>query len=122
LLTDEHDSELLRLLGMFYMQSARPERAATLYRALARLEPQNPAHAKALAFANLTDGNAVVALEILDSIVAPGEPSAEVHLMRAQALAALNRGEDAQVSMRAFQASRPKAAESRSAVSGGRSR
>lgn len=97
---------MLRLLGLFYMQSNRASKAATLYRALAILRPDEAAPAKALAWAHLSDGKPDLALDTLDSIVGVNEPSPEVHLMRSQALARLARIEDAQVSMRAFLATR----------------
>jgi predicted Zn-dependent protease len=101
-MNDAHEADVLRLVAFFYMQSGRPSQAATLYRALSLLQPQDVKHAKSLAYAYLSQGNAEHALEMLDSIVGPNEPSPEVHLMRAQALAALDRIDDAQVSMRAF--------------------
>jgi Flp pilus assembly protein TadD len=104
--SDEELTLMLRLLGHFYMQSNRPAKAATLYRALALLEPADANAAKALAWAHLSNNHAEHALDVLDGIVGANEPSPEVHLMRSQALTRLARLEDAQVSMRAYLATR----------------
>jgi hypothetical protein len=93
---------LMLLLALVHLQQRAPQKAETLYAALVALNPRDTQAMKGIACARLEIGKAQAALEVLDSITDPNEPSATVHLLRARAFAQLGEFENAQVAMRAF--------------------
>ena len=103
---DASQRELLELLGFVFLRNARPEKAETLYAALAALEPRNPRHALSLACAQVRCGKPEAALAGLDRMLERGEISAPVHLLRGQALARLQRLPEAERALRAYIAAR----------------
>ena len=98
--------ELLELLGFVFLQNARPEKAETLFAALAALEPRNARLAIALALSQVRAGRHDAALERLDRLLESGDISAAVHLLRGQALARLGRAPEAERALRAYVAAR----------------
>lgn len=101
---DEHT--LLALLAHVLLQNARPEKAATLLEALAVLDPEQPRTLRALAVAHIRSDKPDRALETLDHLAMTGAVDASFHLLRAQALHALGRRDEAATSMQSFLALR----------------
>jgi predicted Zn-dependent protease len=97
---------LLELLGYIYLQNSRPEKAESLYAALAALEPRNPHYALSLACAQVRCGKGDQALGQLDRMLERGDISAPVHLLRGQALTHLGRDAEAQRALKAYLAAR----------------
>jgi predicted Zn-dependent protease len=104
LTTDER--VLLELLGYIYLQNARPEKAETIYAALAALDPRNPHYTLSLACAHVRCGKGDQALTQLDRMLERGDISAPVHLLRGQALTRLGREPEAQRALKAYLAAR----------------
>lgn len=102
----DDERTLMLLLAYVHLQHGAPAKAETLYGALVSLDPGDAMAAKGLAWARLEAGNAKGALDVLDGIVGPGEPSAVVQLLRARAFAQMDAIEDARVAMRAFAVAR----------------
>jgi predicted Zn-dependent protease len=92
----------LALLGYVYLQNARPDKAAALYAALDRIAPGQPKMLRALAVAQVGAGKAQRALDTLDRLAMAGGVDAAFHLLRAQALGALGRIDEAQAAMRSY--------------------
>lgn len=97
------ESSLLSLLAFVLMQNARPQRAATLLSVLNIMEPANPHTLRSLAVALLRSGKADHALETLDQLAMAGGIDATFHLLRAQALVAMQRPLEAAAAMKTFQ-------------------
>lgn len=100
-MTDDQ-RDLLALLGYFYLRNARPERAEAVYAALAALESTEPQHRLGLACAQVRTGKAEAALAGLDRLLEMGHVVPMAHLLRAQALVALDRHAEARRAMNAF--------------------
>lgn len=100
-MTAEEES-FLALLGYVYMQNDRPDKAAVLFAALDRLAPGQGQVLRALALAQIRSGKAQRALDALDRLAMAGQADAAFHLLRAQALGALNRQDEAAAAMRAY--------------------
>lgn len=96
------EKSALTLLAWFYMKQGFPVRASRLYRALALIEPEDPAHGRGLAVAHLAAGNAEGALAALDQLALRGAIDGPYHAVRARALAALGRTAEAAAAMRAY--------------------
>jgi len=94
--------DLLALLGYFHLRNARPERAEAVYAALAALEPAEPQHRLGLACAQVRTGKAEAAVSGLDRLLEMGHVLPMAHLLRAQALVALDRHAEARRAMNAF--------------------
>lgn len=90
------------LLAWFYMNQGYPVRASRLYHALTLLDPRDPAPRRGLAVAHLTAGHADRALAALDQLALQGAIDGPYHAVRARALAALGRNDEAAASMRAY--------------------
>lgn len=105
-MVESEQRELLEVLAYFYLQQSRPERAATLYGALAALYPADVRLRMALACSQIRAGQANIALDELDRLVEAGHIDAGVHLLRAQALVRLGRDSEAARAMDAFVAMR----------------
>ncbi len=106
-LAAEH--EALWMLGYFYLRNAHPDKAATLFAALDRLQPDRPQWLRALALAQIRAGKPDRALAALDRLALAGAVDDAFHLLRAQALAALDRHAEAGAAMRAWLDARPAA-------------
>lgn len=89
------ERDFLTVLGYFYLQHDRPEKAGVLFAALDALCPDCPDTLKLLAHAHIRSGKAEAALTILDRLARAGEDGTALHLMRAQALTALGRESEA---------------------------
>jgi hypothetical protein len=99
---NEREETLLQLLGYVLLQNARPEKAAVLLGALTILSPGQPRVLRMLALSQLRAGMAQRALDTLDLLAMGGGVDAVFHLLRAQALGALQRPDEAAQSMQAF--------------------
>ena len=96
------DTSFLSLLGYVYMENDRPDKAAVLYSALDRLSPGDVKTLRALALAQVRSSKAQRALDSLDRLAMAGGVDAMFHLVRAQALSALERSDEAAAAMRAY--------------------
>lgn len=99
--------ELLSLLAYIYLENNRPEKTAVLLNALRALGMAQPRQLATLALAQLRAGKADTALSTLDGLAMQGGIDAPFHLIRAQALLALERRDEAAAAMRAYVALRP---------------
>ena len=93
----QDEQDLVALLAHFYLQNGRPAKAENLLTALDIMVPDIPATLAALAFAQIRANHEELALETLDRLAMLGEIDTRFHLMRMQALSALNRTEEAEV-------------------------
>lgn len=93
----QDEQDLVALLAHFYLQNGRPGKAENLLTALDIMVPDRPATLAALAFAQIRANHEELALETLDRLAMLGEIDTRFHLMRMQALSALNRTEEAEV-------------------------
>ncbi|MFD0669002.1 tetratricopeptide repeat protein [Ramlibacter sp. MAHUQ-53] len=103
---DKDERSLLRMLAHVLLQNARPEKAAILLSALDVMEPEQPQVLRSLAVSLLRAGKAGQALETLDRLAIAGGGDAVFHLLRSQALLALDRSDEAHAAMQAFLAQR----------------
>lgn len=99
---EQPEFELLQVLAYFYLRNARPEKSAVLFDALAVLRPEDRKVRRSLALAQIRAGKAGKALETLDQLAMLGDTDAHFHLMRSEALSALQRHEEAAAAMRAY--------------------
>ena len=102
--------ELLGLLAYIYLENNRPEKAAVLLAALETLGQADSRRRLSLALAQLRSGKPETAIATLERAALRGEVDATFHLVRAQALLALDRRAEAAVAMRAYVALRTAAA------------
>ena len=98
----DREQTLLQVLGYVLLQHAQPEKASVLLAALTTLSPGQPRVMRMLALSQLRAGKAQRALDTLDELAMTGGADAAFHLLRAQALGALQRPEEAAQSMQAF--------------------
>ncbi|MGY6268536.1 type III secretion apparatus assembly chaperone SctY [Achromobacter denitrificans] len=101
--------ELLSLLAYVYLENNRPEKAAVLLNALRALGLADARELATLALSQLRAGKPETALSTLDALAMQGGVGAPFHLIRSQALLALERRDEAAAAMRAYVASRPAA-------------
>lgn len=94
-------SQLLELLAFLFLENNRPDKAAILFEAMDALGQAEPRHLAGLALARLRAGDPAAALKLLDRMARQGSVDTAFHLIRAQALLALDRHEEAAVAMRA---------------------
>ncbi|MGE8658740.1 MAG: hypothetical protein ACN6O8_18515 [Achromobacter sp.] len=99
--------ELLSLLAYVYLENNRPEKTAVLLQALRTLGLADGRQLATLALAQLRAGKADAALSTLDGLAMQGGVDAPFHLIRSQALLALERRDEAAAAMRAYVALRP---------------
>jgi predicted Zn-dependent protease len=97
---DEHI--FLALMGYVFLQNARPDKAAVMFSALDTLQPAVPRVLRGLALAQLRSDKPQRALDTLDRLAMAGGVDASFHLLRAQALGALARDEEAAQAMKTF--------------------
>ncbi len=93
--------EFIDLLAYIYLQHARPDKAAVLLRARDLLAPGEPRTLLGLALAQLRSAKPAQALQTLERLAILGAMGAEFHLVRAQALQALDKPDEAASAMRA---------------------
>lgn len=106
---------LLDLLAYIYLQNGLPDKAAVLLAARDVLEPDAPNALMTLAVAQVRSAKPQRALSTLDRLALLGTMDATFHLVRAQALQALERGEEAASAMRAYVSMRLEATPSQTA-------
>lgn len=98
--------ELLDLLAYVYLENNRPEKAVILLNALSALGQSDVRSLALLALALLRSGKPDAALATLERVAMAGGVDAVFHLVRAQALFALDRTEEAGAAMQAYVALR----------------
>lgn len=103
--------ELMDLLAYVYLQNRLPDKAAVLLAARNVLAPDDPRALLALALAQVRSAKPQRALNTLEQLALLGAMDAPFHLVRAQALQALDRRDEAASAMRAFVALRNHTAE-----------
>ncbi len=103
--------ELMDLLAYVYLQNRLPDKAAVLLAARNVLAPDDPRALLALALAQVRSAKPQRALNTLEQLALLGAMDAPFHLVRAQALQALDRRDEAASAMRAFVALRNPTAE-----------
>lgn len=99
-------AELLGLLAYVYLENDRPEKTAVLLAALEALNLAEPRQLVTLALAQLRAQKPDSALATLERVALRGGMDAAFHLVRAQALLALERHAEAAAAMRAYVAMR----------------
>ncbi|MET1114141.1 MAG: hypothetical protein ABWY08_04180 [Comamonas sp.] len=102
--------EFMDLLAYIYLQHGLPDKAAVLLAARDLLAPDDARVLLSLALAQVRSVKPAKALQTLERLVLLGAMGAEFHLVRAQALQALQRQEEALSAMRAYVAMQPPAA------------
>ena len=98
--------ELMDLLAFVYLQNGLPDKAAVLLAARNLLAPEDPRALLSLALAQVRSAKPQRALNTLEQLALLGAMDASFHLVRAQALHALDRRDEAAAAMRAFVAQR----------------
>ena len=98
--------ELMDLLGYIYLQHHRPDKAAVVLAARDVLAPDHPRVLLTLALAQVRAAKPARALDTLDRLALLGQMDGAFHLVRAQALQALQRMDEAASAMRAYVAMR----------------
>ena len=96
------ETDLMDLLAFVYLTNGLPDKAAVLLAARNVVVPDDPRTLLALALAQLRSTKPQRALDTLDRLALTGAISASFHLVRAQALHALGRTDEAASAMRAF--------------------
>jgi Flp pilus assembly protein TadD len=96
------ETDLMDLLAFVYLTNGLPDKAAVLLAARNVVAPDDPRTLLALALAQLRSSKPHKALDTLDRLALTGVVSASFHLVRAQALHALGRTDEAASAMRAF--------------------
>jgi len=102
----QDEQDLVGLMAYFYLQNGRPEKAETLLTALDIMVPDQPWTLSTLALAQIRADHADLGLETLDRMAMQGSIDAHFHLMRVQALTALNRNEEADQALNSYLALR----------------
>lgn len=97
---------LLGLLAYVYLENQRPDKAAVLLAALDAVGAADTRQQVTLALAQLRADKPEAALGTLERVAMRGGVDAVFHLVRAQTLQALERGEEAAAAMRAYVALR----------------
>ena len=96
------ESQVLALLGHFYLKQGYAQRAITVFAALEILDPHNASHVRAHALACHRAGRLEQALACLDRLALRGRINAPYHLLRARVLQGLIRPQEAAQAMRAY--------------------
>lgn len=103
----EQDLEFIDLLAYIYLQHGLPDKALVLLTARDLLAPDNARVLLSLALAQVRSAKPAKALQTLERLALLGAMGAEFHLVRAQALQALQRHDEAVGAMRAYVALQP---------------
>lgn len=93
--------EFMDLLAYIYLQHGLPDKAAVLLSARDLLAPDHARALLTLALAWVRSAKPRKALEVLERLAVLGAMDAQFHLVRAQALQALERHDEAASAMRA---------------------
>ncbi len=96
------DLEFMDLLAYIYLQHGLSDKAAVLLSARDLLAPDHPRALLSLALAWVRSAKPRKALEVLERLAILGAMDAQFHLVRAQALQALDRADEAASAMRAY--------------------
>lgn len=96
------EKDFLQLLGFVYLQNARPDKAAVVLAALDTLDPGQTRVMLALALAQIRSNKPLRALQTLDQLAMAGGAGSAFHLLRAQALGAADRGDEAATAMTTY--------------------
>ena len=96
------DLEFIDLLAYIYLQHGLPDKAAVLLSARDLLAPDDPRALLTLALAWVRSAKPGKALEVLERLAILGAMDAQFHLVRAQALQAFDRADEAASAMRAY--------------------
>lgn len=99
--------EFMDLLAYIYLQNGLPDKAAVLLCARDLIAPDDKRALLTLALAWVRAAKPGKALQVLDRLAILGAMSAEFHLIRAQAMHALERHAEAAGAMRAYVAMLP---------------
>lgn len=102
----EREIQLMDLLAFIYLQNGLPDKAAVLMSARDVLQSDDPNALLTLAVAQVRSAKPQRALTTLDRLALLGAMNATFHLVRAQALQAVERHDEAASAMRAFVAMR----------------
>lgn len=94
--------EALALLGYFYLQNKRAQQAMTIFAALDVLAPDDRSVLTSLALSQIRAGKPERALNTLDRLAMRGFADGSFHLLRAQALFALERRPEASTAMNTY--------------------
>jgi predicted Zn-dependent protease len=105
--------ELLGLLAYIHLEHHRPEKSIVLLQALHALGVSTPKEETTLALSLLQAGKPEAALNRLDQLALNGVSDAACHLIRSQALHALDRQAEARAAMRAYLRARADSTNSR---------
>ena len=98
----EEAHELLGLMAYIYLEYNRPEKSVILLQALDAIGSTNSREQAMLALAQLRVGKPDTALDTLDRLALSGTQDASCHLIRSQALHALQRPIEAQAAMQTY--------------------
>lgn len=101
------ERQALALLAHVLMHGGRADKAEALLDGMDALQPAEPAILRALAVAQVRAGHAQASLQTLERLALLGEEPALLALLRAQALAAGGRREEAEAAMAEFLRLRP---------------
>lgn len=102
--------QMLDLLAHVYLQNRMPDKAAVLLAVRNLLAPNDRRALLALALAQVRSDKPQRALGTLEQLALLGAMDAPFHLVRAQALHALGKADEAASAMRAYVALRPSSA------------
>lgn len=97
---DQKDAVVM--VARLYLQYGFAAKAATLFKALSLLDPDEVSHRRSLALALFRSQRAQDALPVLDQLALKGEVDGGFHVLRAQVLAELGRTGEATASMQAY--------------------
>ncbi|MOA29729.1 hypothetical protein D3C78_1507650 [compost metagenome] len=103
----DQSTEFMDLLAYIYLQHGLPDKAAVLLLARDLLVPDDTRALLTLALAQVRSARPGKALQTLERLAILGAMSADFHLVRAQALQALERKAEAASAMRAHVAMLP---------------
>jgi Flp pilus assembly protein TadD len=98
--------DVMRLLGHVFLLHGRPDQALVMLRAVCVLAPDDRRAMRSLALAAIRAGQAGEAARVLDKLRDSGDPSAVLHLLHGQALAATGRHAEAERAFNEFAAAR----------------
>lgn len=101
------EQNFLEIMAYVFLQNARPDRAAVLLQALDALHPGQAQVLRALALAQVRSAKPERALQNLERLAMAGGVDATFHLLRAQALQALKRTDEAAQAMQLYVQLRP---------------
>ncbi len=99
---NDTEHQAVAMLAHLLIEHAQPAKAAALLEGLDAIRPMDPATLRALATAQLRAGDSQEALQSLDRLAMAGKTDGVFHLLRAQALPALERHPQAAAAFRSY--------------------